>query len=145
MCVIVRSNVLAFFSLNRLTCFCAQFLSWSHMSLHTDRHTHTLRHTLIQRVRKEGTMPLFPPPSSKDVFFFSSALPDFLGGVHCPLCPKALSLYLPLSYSPSPSFTGHKGRGRGQERSLSPGPGGPRGGTATKERRNREGGSEKGR
>lgn len=65
-----------------------------------------------------------PPPSSKVVFF---SLPDFLGGVHSPLWPKALSLYLSLS-SLFPSFTEHKEKERGRGRSLSPGPGGPRGG-----------------
>lgn len=81
-----------------------------------------------------------PPPSSKDVFFFSPSLPDFLGGVHCPLCPKALSLYLSLSYSLFLSFTGHKERGRGRGEVFHLDKEGHGEDSATKEQRNREGG-----
>lgn len=60
----------------------------------------------------------FPPPSSEDVCFFSPSLPDFLGGVHCPLCPQALSLYLSLSYSLSSSFTEYKEQKSVREKSF---------------------------
>ena len=74
------------------------------------------------------------------VFFFSPSLPDFLGGVHCPLCPKALSLYLSLSYSLFLSFTGHKERGRGRGEVFHLDKEGHGEDSATKECRNREGG-----
>ena len=83
-----------------------------------------------------------PPPSSKDVCFFSPSLPDFLGGVHCPLCPKPLSLYLSLSYSLI--HGGQRARERAR-RNLSPGQGGPRGGLGYKraEKQRGEGGDNK--
>lgn len=73
------------------------------------------------------------------VFFFSLPLPDFLGGVHCPLCPKALSLYLFLSYSLFLSFTGHKERGRGRGEVFHLDKEGHGEDCATKEQRNGEG------
>lgn len=58
-------------------------------------------------------MMLFPPPSSKDVFFSSpSSFPDFLGGVHCPLCP--LSLSPPLLFSLSHIHRAQKGEEEGE-------------------------------
>ena len=81
-------NVLAFFYLNRLTCFSIQSLLQSH----THTHTHTHAHTQNESGRRlQYCRPLLLP--LKMWGFFFPSLPDFLGGVHCPLCPKALFIF----------------------------------------------------
>lgn len=81
--------------------------------------THTLRHTLIQRVRKEGTMPLFPPPSSKDVFFFLFRSPRLPGRGTLPFVSKGtLSLSSPLLFSLSLIHGAQRARNRAREKSF---------------------------
>ena len=94
-------NVLAFFYLNRLTCFSIQSLLQSHT------HTHTCTHT--KWVRKEATILPSPPPSSEDVRFFFSLSPRLPGRGTLPFVSKG-TLYLSLSDSLSSSFTKHKER-----------------------------------
>jgi len=79
----------------------------------------------------------------KMCFFFSLSLTDFLGGVHSPLCPKALSLYLSLSYSFCLSFMGHKERRRGRREVCHLDKEGHGEDSATKVQINREGGKKR--
>ena len=135
--------MLAFFYLNRLTCFGIQFLSWSHMSLHTDTHTHS-QHTHKESGRRVQCCPPLLLPLKMCVFFFSLS-PRLPGRGTLPFVSKGtLSLSFPLLFSLPLIHGAQRARERAR-RSLSPGQGGPRGGLGYKgaqKQRRREGGRE---
>lgn len=134
--------MLAFFYLNRLTCFGIQFLSRSHMSLHTYTHTHS-QHTHKESGRRVQCCPPLLLPL-KMCFFFSLS-PRLPGRGTLPFVSKGtLSLSFPLLFSLPLIHGAQRARERAR-RSLSPGQGGPRGGLRYKgaqKQRGREGGRE---
>lgn len=87
------------------------------MSLHT--HTGTHAHTHTQRVRKEGTMLSSPPPSPKDVFFFSLPLSQTSWEGYTALCVRRHSLFIFPSLILSLAHSrGTKSEGEGEEKSF---------------------------
>lgn len=117
----VRSQCVCFFFYgNRLTALAFDFTP-SH-TWHTRANTHTQTH------KESGRKVQCCPPSSflwRCFFFSFPSLPDFLGGVLCPLCPKALLLYLYLFHSLCLLFMGCNEQKKRMRMSLSPGQGRP--------------------